>query len=523
MSATDIVVVNVSQTQAPAPSLLQKTGAILSQGGTVTSPGTMSLLTQPADLTPLIGSAHANTSLAYSGGTVTVTTAAPHNLPNGQSMLIVIAGVTAAGYNGTWLATVTGASAFTYATPSDPGSASVPGTWMLESVAEVQAAVDTFFGQGATQSVYVLELGAGSVNSGVAFLAAWIVANPNVFYSYLCPREWDGNSNFIALIALYESTTSKTYFYVTTTLQSYKNYTALMKDVKTYIESPPYGKWAANVIAAASYSTNVITFTTTTAHGVLPGQVFQIAGMTPAGYNGYWTALPGTTGTTLLAAVAADPGAESALGTLLASYYSNPAIPAIEFSAASDFFVNLNYAPSNVNKVTPNSFAFVFGVTPFPVPGNGAILSALDTAAINVIGTGAQGGISDALVAYGTTMDGRDFTYWYSVDWVQIQLALNLSNEIINGSNNPINPLYYDQNGINRLQKRAQQVMNNGITFGLVLGPVTVNAVPFADYVAANPGDFKNGIYKGLSVTYTPNRGFKQLVFNVNVSDFPTP
>jgi len=205
--------------------------------------------------------------------------------------------------------------------------------------------------------------------------------------------------------------------------------------------------------------------------------------------------------------------------------------------------VTLNYNPSNTNKVTPTAFSYVYGVTPYPVKGNGALFASLKTAGVNIIGTGAEGGISNAMLLWGTTMDVRDFTYWYSVDWVQINIDLAVANAVINGSNNPINPLYYNQDGINRLQATAVKVMNSGVAFGLVLFPpkstnilgdvlgqnlengvyngyTVVNAVPFIPYSQSNPGDYKIGKYAGLSTVYTPNRGFTNIVFNINVTDF---
>jgi hypothetical protein len=192
--------------------------------------------------------------------------------------------------------------------------------------------------------------------------------------------------------------------------------------------------------------------------------------------------------------------------------------PSTEWSPAAMLWVAMNYNPSNTNKVTPMAFSYVVGVTAFT--GTVAQQQALRTANCNYIGTGAEGGISNTLVLWGVTADGNDYTYWYSVDWVQININIAISNAIINGSNNPINPLYFNQAGINTLQKVSQGTMNSGIAFGLVLGPVTVNAVPFTTYVLDNPSDYAIGKYAGLSVTYTPARGFTQIIFNVNVSSF---
>ncbi len=143
-------------------------------------------------------------------------------------------------------------------------------------------------------------------------------------------------------------------------------------------------------------------------------------------------------------------------------------------------------------------------------------------------------------------MDGRDFTYWYSVDWAQINSDINLANAVINGSNDSVNPLYYDQDGINRLQDVEVATMQSAITNGLAAGVIkrttlnaqafkdalnsgtlngfiVVNAVPFLDYVTANPSDYKTGNYAGLSVQYIPQRGFLSIVFNLNVTDLIVP
>ena len=551
MSVNSIVQLLVSQQVAPTPATLQQCGAIISQGATNTSQFTASYLTQLSDLTSLLTGTKAVTSATWLTGTATITTTAPHGFTNGDSLWLTLAGFSPAAWNGSYLCTVTGASTFTFALASNPGAMTVAGTYTEEDVAEVLAAATTFFGQGSTTGISVLELGPGNPNDGVAALTTYLTNNPNsaytagatgYFYSYLVPRTWDGNANFLALIASYEAPSAKTYFYVTTTLQNYGLYTNLMKCVKLFVEDPAYGVWSANALTAATYASGQVTLTTTTAHGVAVGQWFKISGMTPAAWNGWYQAQLGTTGSTLIANVLTNPGTETALGTLVASYYASAGIPTLEFSAASDLWVNLNRKPSTTNKVTPNRFGFVYGVTPFPVQGNSSLLYTLSQANVNYIGLGYEGGISGTMIVPGTTMDGNDFTYWYSVDWVQLNCDLMLSNAVINGSNNPINPLYYNQAGIDRLQAVAAQVLNNGITFGMVLGPVVqtqldgpvlaaaiaagtyngmtvINAVPFLTYSQENPTHYKIGLYQGLSIYYVPARGFANILINLTVSN----
>lgn len=220
-----------------------------------------------------------------------------------------------------------------------------------------------------------------------------------------------------------------------------------------------------------------------------------------------------------------------------------PTIPATEFSLAADFWVTLHYAPSSTNKVTPLAFSFVYGVTPYPTVGNSALFTALKAAGVNWKATGAEGGLSNVIILWGTTMDVRPFNYWYSTDWAQINIDLAIANAVINGSNNPANPLDYNQNGIDRLQMVGASTLASGVTYGLILGRVVqsaldgpsfgaalddgdfagqaaINAIPFVPYNKANPSDYKNGVYNGFAVVMTPLRGFEQITFNVTVTDF---
>jgi len=450
-----IVTVNVSQTIAPTPSKLQRTGAFISQGGTNLAANAKTLLTQLSDLTPILATGQALASLAWSGGTVTGTTSTAHGYPNGQTISLTIAGATPSGYNGTYNCTITGTTTFTYALVGNPGAETVPGTVVSANAAQLTAMATTFFAQPGQVSVYVLELGPGDAAHGVTALQAYITANPGVIYSYLIPRGWDAESTYPAFLHNYNSTTAKTYFYTTVTLASYSNITNLDKCAPMLIEAP--------------------------------------------------------------------------------------GIPSTEFTMAAMFWTTLNANPSSANKVPPLSYSYLVGVTAYPITNS--VATTLKAANVNYVTTGAEGGISNTILVWGNMPDGRPWNYWYSTDWSQINLELDLANEIINGSNTSINPLYYNPDGVNRLQARAVKTMTNAVSYGLALGQViqtqldpdtfaanvsagvyagqvVVNAVPFSTYVAQNPSAYSQGEYDGLAAVYTPARGFAQIIFNLNVTDF---
>ncbi len=192
--------------------------------------------------------------------------------------------------------------------------------------------------------------------------------------------------------------------------------------------------------------------------------------------------------------------------------------PVIEFTTAAPFYVSLAYNPSPTNLVSPFEWHYLYGVTPLVLTNSQ--ISALP-AYVSFCGTGAEGGISNTLLVGGNMGDSNPFNYWYSIDWVIINQSLALSAAVINGSNRPTNPLYYNQAGINQLQKTSQAVMISAVAFGLVLAPVTVTAVPFNTYVAQNPGDYATGTYAGLACTFTPARGFSAITINLTATNIP--
>ena len=97
--------------------------------------GTDRIINWAPDQTPALA------SLTWSNGVVTVVTAAAlaPNLVAGQDFQTTLAGQTPAGYSGTVLAQVLNGSSFTYDLASDPGAATVPGTYAAGYFAGLRA------------------------------------------------------------------------------------------------------------------------------------------------------------------------------------------------------------------------------------------------------------------------------------------------------------------------------------------------------------------------------------------------
>jgi hypothetical protein len=82
---------------------------------------------------------------------------------------------------------------------------------------------------------------------------------------------------------------------------------------------PTQGSTTVAIGTQTPTGTTNITITTGATHGISVGQTVAIAGVTPSGYNGTWTAQAGTTGTTLVVNIGSNPGAITGAGVVYMS------------------------------------------------------------------------------------------------------------------------------------------------------------------------------------------------------------
>ena len=256
-----IVTVNTTVTRAPTVSQLQQSGAIVSTGGTTLATGTYQYCGLLSQVTSILVAPAALTGITWASNTATATTSAAINLSTGQTFTTTIAGAIPAGYNGTYVATVTGANTFTFALAANPGTETTPGTYMPANSGFIQNAATTFFAQGNSVGCYVLELGAQTTAAAaITALQTWITGNssPQIFYAYLLPAGWDFSSAAAlnTMTANYESPSGQTYFFVTTTTSNVSTYAA-NKAVFAVVPSPtqastehqasaPFYNWLVN-------------------------------------------------------------------------------------------------------------------------------------------------------------------------------------------------------------------------------------------------------------------------------------
>ncbi len=100
--------------------------------------------------------------------------------------------------------------------------------------------------------------------------------------------------------------------------------------------------YAANVVTAATWSAGAITYTTTTAHGLVVGSSVTLSGFTPAGYNGTFDVVSVPTTTTFTVA-AANPGSATVLGTLNAGGgYLPSSVKVLDIDTLNSMSINYN-------------------------------------------------------------------------------------------------------------------------------------------------------------------------------------
>jgi len=524
-TTAQIVNLNTTITRAPTPSQYQQSGALVSVGGTTLTPGTSQFCSTLAAVKSIL-----STSL---GNYVELTNMATTFFAQGSSVGVYVLEL---GVENEEVKSVTvGAGTYTYsavptvtfAAPTGLGGVRATGIAVLaiDQVASITVTNSGYYpGQASptatlsaattgTAPTLTPVLGSLNVDTQIASLQTWITANPGVFYAYLTPANWDLLSQQVGSA----NAAAGTYTYTTTPTVTFTAATGL-------------GVTATGTVTLLGTQVALITITNP---GYYPSQPAPTATLSAA-----------TTGTAplvtvtmanyqdVLAANYSSPSGQTYFFVtteqlLLSSYSPNksvfatitsPTAVSTEFQAAVPFWNWLKNLPGPANFLAPMAYRYAYGVTPWVQAGNTNAINNLLSGYGNIILTGAEGGISNACLFKGILMDGAQASWWYGIDWFQIQVKIALANAIINGSNsNP--PLLYDQNGINTLLKVAQNTADTAVTYKCALSAV-ITATPFGTYIAANPGDYTIGEYGGFLATVVGQNGFITLQFNLNAVQF---
>lgn len=499
-------------TEAPVPSQLQQSGAIVSVGGSTLTAGTYQYCGNMAAINALAATSYAITSLAWASSQVTATVATGELGTVGSTFTTTITGAAPTGYNGTYIATVVSATTFTYAVASNPGTETVPGSYTISGSSPIQTPATSFFAQGTSVGVYVLELGAISgTDAQINALNTWIQNNPGVFYGYLVPAAWDYSKDEVGSVVINNGgngfTSAPTVTFAAPTSGVTATGTATVQNgavVAVTIINPGSGYTAAPAITFSGGGGVGVSATANLASAL---SIVSSQYASPTGKTYFFV-------TTSVADLVNYSTQKSVYATVPA-----PTATTAEFDSGAMFYQWLVNNPSASNPLGPMAYRYLTGVTPWVYSGsNQANINSVLSNYGNLIYPCSEGGISKAGIWKGTTMDGTQAAWWYGIDWFQIQVKQALAAAVINGSNqNP--PLVYDTAGINSLLAVAQGVANSAVQFQCALS-ITITATPFATYTAQNPDDYQAGIYNGFSAVAVGQNGFLTVGFALDAVQF---
>jgi hypothetical protein len=369
----------------------------------------------------------------------------------------------------------------------------------------------TFFAQGQSVGAYVLELGTqASGAAGIEALNTWITANPGNFYAYLVPAAWDNTSEVVGNVTITAGGSGYTTMPPTVAFSGGGGTgaagTATIANgavTGVTITNPGSGYTSAPTVAFSGGSG-----TGATATASLASELNIIAGeyASPTGRTYFFI-------TTTVANVATYQPNKSVY-----AFVPSPNATSQEFGAAAHFYQWLVNNPGPTSKLAPMAYRFLNGVTPWPATGSAANIQTVLSAFGNINLVPPQGGITNTCIFKGTTSDGSQSSWWYGIDFYQINVTNDLADEVINGSNEEP-PLLYDQDGINQLAGIAQRDLNTAISYGCALSG-TVTAASFATYTAANPANYKAGIYQGLGANVVGQNGFLTVGIQLDAIQF---
>lgn len=119
----------------------------------------------------------------------------------------------------------------------------------------------------------------------------------------------------------------------------------------------------------------------------------------------------------------------------------------------------------------------------------------------------------NCVVMNGRYTDGTAWEYYYQWDLLEFEIALKLKTLLLNGVNSSSSVIAYNQTGIDILKANIKSVLllwqQRGVvtSFSKSLNLATntlegtgdISAISFDTYIANNPEDYKNEIYKGFS------------------------
>lgn len=140
--------------------------------------------------------------------------------------------------------------------------------------------------------------------------------------------------------------------------------------------------------------------------------------------------------------------------------------------------------------------------------------------------------VRNIVIMNGRCADGQAWEYYYQWYLLELEIKTKIQTLLINGVNNPNFVIYYNQNGLDILKANIVAVLQLWQSRGVVTdfaktlnlntneleGKGDITMVDFYTYVAQNPEDYQNEIYKGFSFYVLIGRFPRQIFIDVTLN-----
>lgn len=209
----------------------------------------------------------------------------------------------------------------------------------------------------------------------------------------------------------------------------------------------------------------------------------------------------------------------------VAVFYNNTQAGYNLAASVCGLFASYKFDISDTNPASPFNYKTLEGVKFNTLTQ--AMQQSLIQASLNFMSTLANNNV----LLNGRYADTYPIDYRYQWDLVSFEVENSLQTLILNGVNNPIYIVKYNQDGIDTIRSNIKATLNRMINQGCVtdfsatlnsatgemenLGDIT--AIEFNTYVLANPQDYENEIYGGISFYLRIGRYIRQVVLSITL------
>lgn len=221
-----------------------------------------------------------------------------------------------------------------------------------------------------------------------------------------------------------------------------------------------------------------------------------------------------------------DPSTDETFALYIQSKSFAPVYPSlVEGESSNGAIVGIKagnlYNLSVSNPLSLLQWKTVYGITPRDRLSN-SLVDALNENGCSWIGSLNN----NTVVLGGMVADGQNWESYFALDTFIFRLTVDIASMMIQASNNPLQSISFNQNGINIIKNKLVAISNTMLSFGVldnfgsdydtntnaILNTGEWSAIDFATYKANQYEDWKNGIYNGASCYVTIRHFVLQIV-----------